>query len=135
MNNLNSVIVVDEDLSARRGIARLLHTAGYDVRDFSSANEFREALGHETPGCAVLDAELLEVVVDKVQTEIGTGGSDLPIIVVTAHDNRQSKRRAQKLNAIGYFRKPVDGTALLDAIDWAMLKSSRENNHENNVEG
>ncbi|UCC53434.1 MAG: response regulator [Anaerolineaceae bacterium] len=130
MNNLNSVFVVDEDLSARRGIARLLRTAGYDVRDFSSANEFLEALGHETPGCAVLAAELLEVVVHEMQMELGVSGSDLPIIIVTAHDDRQSRRQALRLNAIGYFRKPIDGTALLDAIAWAMQKSLRENNHE-----
>ena len=130
MNYLISVFMVDEDLSARRGIARLLRAAGYDVRDFSSANEFLEALGHETPGCAVLDAELLEVVVDKLLPELGTGGSDLPIIVVTTHDDRQTRRRALRLNTIGYFRKPIDGTALLDAIAWAMEKSLRENNHE-----
>ena len=128
--NLNSVFVVDDDLSARKEIARLLLAAGYDVRDFSSANEFLEALRHETPGCAVLDAGFLEEFVDELQTKIGTGGSDLPIIVVTVHDDRQTRRQALKLNAIGYFRKPIDGTALLDAIAWAMLKSSRENNHE-----
>lgn len=130
MNNLNSVFVVDDDLSARRGIARLLHTAGYDVHDFSSANEFLEALGHETPGCAVLDAELLEVVVHEMRTEREVSGSDLPIIVVSAHDDRQTRRRALRLNAIGYFRKPIDGTALLDAIAWAMQKGLSENNHE-----
>jgi FixJ family two-component response regulator len=130
MNNLNSVFVVDDDLSARRGIARLLHTAGYDVRDFSSANEFRETLGHETPGCVVLDAGILDEIVDELQKEIGTGGSELPIIVMTAHDDPQSRRQALRLNAIGYFRKPIDGPALLDAIDWAMQKGVGENNHE-----
>ena len=78
----------------------------------------------------MLDAGLLEKVVDELQTEIGTGGSELPIIVVTAHDDRQTRQRALKLNAIGYFRKPIDGIALLDSIAWAMQKSLRENNHE-----
>ena len=98
MKNLNPVFVVDEDLSARRGIARLLRTAGYDVRDFSSASEFLEALGDETPGCVVLDAELIEEVVDELQTEIAAGGSDLPIIVVTADDDRQSRLKRQLIN-------------------------------------
>ena len=108
----------------------MLRAAGYDVRDFSSANEFLVALGHETPGCAVLDAELLEEVADELQTELGASGSNLPIIVVTARDDQQTRRQALKLNAIGYFRKPIDGTALLDAVAWAMQKTSRENNHE-----
>jgi FixJ family two-component response regulator len=135
MNILDSVFVVDVDLSARRGIARLLHAAGYDVRDFSSADEFLEALGHETPGCAVLDAESLEEVFHHRQTEYRVSGSDLPIIIVTAHDDRQTRQLAQKLNALGYFRKPIDGTALLDAIAWAMQISSRKNNQQEDVEG
>ena len=130
MNNLNSVFVVDEDLSARRGIARLLRTAGYDVRDFSSVDEFHEALSYETPGCTVLDAGFLEEVANELQTEIGAGGGDLPIIVVTADDDRQTRRRALRLNAIGFLRKPVDGTALMDVIAWALDQSARENNHE-----
>ena len=67
---------------------------------------------------------------DELQLELGTGGSDVPIIVVTALDDPQTRRRAQKLNAIGYFRKPVDGTALLDAIDWAMRSGSTDSNNK-----
>ena len=130
MDNLDSVFVVDEDLSARRGIARLLRAAGYDVRDFPSANEFCEALGDVTPGCAVLDAGFLEEVANELQTQIGAGGGDLPIIVVTTGDDLQTRQQAMRLNAIGLFRKPVDGAALLDAIGWTMQKTSNEETSE-----
>jgi FixJ family two-component response regulator len=33
---------------------------------------------------------------------------------------------AQELNAVGFFRKPVDGTALLDAVNWALRSSSTD---------
>ncbi len=47
-----------------------------------------------------------------------------------AEKKKEPGWRALRLNAIGYFRKPVDGKALLDAIAWAMQIGSRENNHE-----
>ncbi len=40
MTSVNCVFVVDDDPSARIGLARLIRTAGYDVRDFASTNEF-----------------------------------------------------------------------------------------------
>ena len=44
----------------------------------------------------------------------------LPIIVVTADDDLATRHKAQQLKASAFFHKPVDGSALLDAIDWAL---------------
>ena len=122
--------MVDEDLSARKGMARLIRTASYEVRDFASVDEFLEALGSDVPGCVILDAGVPGLSCEALQAELEAIGLNPPIIVVTAHDDPATRRRAQKLNALGFFRKPVDGTALLDAIDWAMRLSSADNNHE-----
>ena len=35
-----TVFVIDDDLSARRGLARLIHIAGYPVQVFDSAENF-----------------------------------------------------------------------------------------------
>jgi len=34
-------------------------------------------------------------------------------------DDPETRLKAQMMNAAGFFRKPVDGTALFDAIEWA----------------
>ena len=39
-------------------------------------------------------------------------------------DDNESRKKALAVNAVGFFRKPVDGSALLDAIDW-VLKNTR----------
>jgi FixJ family two-component response regulator len=44
MRLIRRVFVVDDDQSARSGFARLLRTAGYDVREFRTAREFVDAL-------------------------------------------------------------------------------------------
>ena len=114
------VFVVDDDLSARRGLARLLRTAGHDVREYASANEFLNALGSGTCNCLVLDARMPGLSGEELQAELKTRGVHLPIIVVTEDEDPETRNKAQKMGAAGFFRKPVDGTALLDAIAWAL---------------
>ena len=45
--------------------------------------------------------------------------SSSPLILLTAHDNEEMRAAARNAGAAGYFRKPVDTEALLDAIRWA----------------
>ena len=130
MTNVNLVFVVDGDSSARKGIARLVRTANYEVRDFDSANKFLNALGYEVPGCVVLDAETPELSGEELQAELKACGAHPPIIIVTALDDLQSRQKAEKLNAVAFFRKPVDGTALLDAIDWSLRSSGTSSTQE-----
>ncbi len=113
------VFVVDDDRSARRGIARLLRTAGHDVRAFASAEEFLDDFDPETFGCLVLDVRMPGMSGQELQAELAARGVGLPIIVVSADDDSETRKTAHKMNAAAFFRKPVDGSALLDAIEWA----------------
>jgi len=120
MTNDNCIFLVDDDSSARKGLARLLRAAGYDVRDFASAKDFLDALGSEASGCLVLDARMSGISNEEVLEELKARNIHLPIIVVTGDDDSETRRKAQKMKATGFFRKPVDGPALLDAIKWAL---------------
>ena len=120
MTKATIVFVVDDDPSARTGLARLLRAAGYDIRDFATADEFLEALGPEASGCLVLDARMPGLSGEELQEELKARGVDLPIIVVTADGDEETRRKALRMKAAGFFRKPVDGTALLDAVRWAL---------------
>ena len=114
------VSVVDDDPSARRGLARLLRTAGHGVREHASAIEFLDDLGSEACDCLVLDARMPGLSGEELQAELKARNVHLPIIVVTADDDPETRNKAQKMGAAAFFRKPVDGTALLDAIAWAV---------------
>jgi FixJ family two-component response regulator len=131
MSGANCVFVVDDDPSARSGLARLVRTAGYDSRDFASVNEFLDALSSDVSGCVVLDAGMPGLSVEKLQAELEARSLKLPIIVVTAYDDPGTKRKARKMEAVGFFGKPVDGTALLNAIDWALHSNRVDGNREN----
>ena len=114
------VFVVDDDSSARNGLARLLRTAGHDVRAFASAEEFLDDFDPETFGCLVLDVRMPGMSGQELQAELVARGVRLPIIVVSGDDDPTTRRTAHRMNAAAFFRKPVDGSALLDAIEWAV---------------
>jgi FixJ family two-component response regulator len=130
MSGSDCVYVVDGDSSARRGLARLLRAAGHEVHDFASANEFLDALGPEICGCLVLDVRMPGLSNKELQEALEERGICLSIIVVTADDNDETRRHAEEMKAKAFFRKPVDGTALLDAIDWALRSTGKSDKHE-----
>jgi FixJ family two-component response regulator len=130
MTNDNCIFLVDDDSSARKGLARLMRAAGYDVRDFASAKDFLDVLGSEASGCLVLDARMSGISNEEVLEELKARHIHLPIIVVTGDDDSATRRKAQKMKATGFFRKPADGPALLDAIKWALQTNIPDVNKE-----
>jgi two-component system response regulator FixJ len=126
----NHVFVIDDDSSARNGLSRLLRAAGYPVRAFDSANKFLESLDEFTSGCILLDIRMPGMSGEELAVELKNRNLNFPIVVVTADDSADTRRIAQEMNAQGFFRKPVDGTALLDAINWILRPDSKGKNHK-----
>ena len=125
------VFIIDDNSSARNGIARLLRAAGYAVCDFASAGEFLEKINPNISGCLLIDISMPGLLEDELVMELKKCNIELPIIVLTGDDNSEARRKANNINAVGFFRKPVDGIALLDAIEWALRKSLNRDNTRN----
>ncbi len=113
------IFLIDDDSSARTGLARLLRKAGHDIRDFASANDFFVDAASGLTGCLVLDIRMPGMSTEEIKKELDTRRICMPIIVVTGDDDPETRDKAKMLKATGYFRKPVDGPALLDAINWS----------------
>ena len=95
MTNAHCVFVVDDDLSARNGLSRLLRTASHDARDFGSVNEFLDALGSEVPGCVVLDAGVPGLSGEELRANLTACGVHLPIIAVAANDGPENQTKSR----------------------------------------
>jgi len=125
MTTVKPVFVVDGDLSSRRGLVRLLSRAGHDAHGFASVKEVLHTFDPDTSGCMVLDAETVGSTGEELQVALKVRGTHLPIIMVSADDHDQNRRTAHDFEAVGLFRKPVDGIALLDAVRWALEPVNR----------
>ena len=124
MKDKQFVFVIDDDKSARNGLARLVRAAGYNVSTYSSANEFLATLYLNISGCVILDARMPGMSGEELAVQLEKYEGKLSIIFVTADDDPAIKQKAKKMGAAGFFRKPVDGAALLDAIDWAIREKT-----------
>ncbi|MBI1178167.1 response regulator [bacterium] len=126
MNHSTLVAIVDDDPAPRRGLVRLLNAAGYETRDHASAEELLRDLdaGGLAFGCLILDARLPGRPLQAFRGDLSTRGIEVPCIVVTADDSNETRQMAREINAVGFFSKPVDGMALLDAVRWAVPETS-----------
>ena len=120
--------MVDDDSSSRKGLVRLLRAAGYNVHSFDSATCFLDSLKPDLSGCLILDLRMPEMSGEELASELRTRGTNVNIIIVSGNDDLETRKIAKSIGAVGFFRKPVDGTALIDAINWT-LKAAKENNH------
>jgi len=120
-----TVYVLDDDNSARKGLSRLLRVAGFDVFSFPNASSFLNELKPNTYGTLVTDLRMPGLSVEVLAKELKCRKSNIKIIVVSGDDDVVSKKIAKNIDAKGFFRKPVDGTALIDTINW-LLKSDNE---------
>jgi FixJ family two-component response regulator len=115
---LAKVFIVDDDPSVRKALSRLMKSAGIECGTFSSGQSFLASLKDEDRGCVLLDYHMPgsdgpDVLKIMAETRV-------PVIMLSAHDDPETRERARSLGAVAFFRKPVDGQALLDAIAWAM---------------
>jgi FixJ family two-component response regulator len=120
MKKNDHVIVIDNDPSVRKGLVRLLSNAGYEVSQFTSLNNFMDVLNPGLSGCILLDSTTLELSEKDLKAELKKHGVCLPFIIISADDDSKIRQRAHKMKAAGFFRKPIDGHALVDSIDWAI---------------
>jgi FixJ family two-component response regulator len=114
------IYVVDDDASVRMALEMLLISAGMEVLTFKSAEDFFEYEFREENACLIADIKMKGVSGLELQQKLAERGIKIPVIFLTAFDSKGSREKARKGGAVGYFRKPVDDQALLDAIQWAV---------------
>src|SRR5262245_28168533 len=110
------VYVVDDDSSAREGVARLIRSAGLLTKTFASGEEFLAAARPKVPSCLVLDVNLPGVNGLDLQHELGKSGSQLPIIFITGQGDIAMAVRAVRAGAANFLTKPFDDEDLLNAV-------------------
>jgi DNA-binding NtrC family response regulator len=110
------VYVVDDDASAREGVAGLLRSAGIRTKTFASGEEFLAAPPPKSPSCLVLDVNLPGLSGFELQQELAKAAVHVPIIFLTGHGDIPMTVRAVKAGAVNFLTKPFDEEELLNTI-------------------
>jgi FixJ family two-component response regulator len=123
---LNAVIhIVDDDLSARTAVGRVLRAAGYQVSQYETANQFLEHLPTAARGCVLLDIQMPGLNGPQLQESLCKIEFELPIIFLTGHGDIPASVHAIKAGAEDFLSKPAPKKALLEAIERALKRYDR----------
>ena len=110
------VYIVDDDEGLRESLARLIRSGGLIPKIYASPEVFVEEVGSEVPACILLDVTMPRTSGLDVLRLLKTRGNAIPVILISAHDDENTRARGRELGADCFMRKPLDGQALLDAI-------------------
>lgn len=111
-----TVAIVDDDLSVRRGLERLLRSAGYRVESFASAREFLARPEPAGTCCLVLDVSMPGQSGLHLYDSLLASGLNIPVIFITGHDDLAIAARALKAGAAEFLSKPFEDEELLRAV-------------------
>jgi DNA-binding response OmpR family regulator len=116
------ILIIDDDQHLLLGLTARLKTNGYAVVWASDAVGAISVARKETPDLVILDLGLPAgdgfLVLDRMRAL-----SDLvaiPVIVLSARDPANNKKRAMDAGAAAYFQKPPDNHEFLMAVRRAL---------------
>ncbi len=118
---MKTILITEDDSQIRRALTIRLEAAGYAVRGAPDGfRGFMSAAG-QRPDLILMDICLPVgdgLAVTESLRNVGLGG--IPVIFITASNEKNLARRARKLGAAGFFRKPFDWNQLLAAVRCAL---------------
>jgi len=130
--------IVDDDASVRKGLARLVTTAGYRAEVFASAREFLERPRLDDLFCLVLDVRMPGLTGLELQEALAVAGDRMSIVFVSGHGDVVGSVKAMKRGAVDFLTKPVDARELLGAIERGVaraLTAQREQAGATDIQG
>ena len=113
------IAVVDDDPSVRRGLERLLRSAGYEVETHASVHAFLASDALDVVSCLILDVRMPGPSGLDLQAVLAAEGRRIPIVFITGHGDISMAVRAMKAGAADFLSKPFDDEELFRAIEQA----------------
>jgi FixJ family two-component response regulator len=102
------VYVVNDDVSVRRAVTRLLRAYGLQTMAFASAEAFLQTGSWKPEACLILDAQMPGMTGCELLAALKAAGRMLPVIIITAYNEEPTPERVQQAGIVAYLRKPFD---------------------------
>src|SRR4029077_1159488 len=120
------VFAVDDDASVRKGLTRLLRSAGYKSEVFDSAADFLARPPHGGPSCVIVDLRMPGLNGIELQEDLIRRRRKEQLVFVTGHGDIPVCAQAMKAGAVDFLRKPFRADELLQCVERALARSVDE---------
>jgi FixJ family two-component response regulator len=111
-----TIAVIDDDLRVLESLINLLASCGYQAEGYCSAEQFLGSGGLQKSLCVITDVEMRQMSGLGLLHHINSTKTPLPVVIITGKPSENSESFYLERGAVGFFRKPVDGDALVDLL-------------------
>jgi FixJ family two-component response regulator len=118
------VFLIDDDPSVRKGVSRLLRSAGYHSEAFGSASDFLMREQHSGPACVIVDVQMPGINGIDLQNVLIQRRREEQLVFITGHGDIPMCAEAMKAGAIDFLPKPFRDTELLRCVERALARSA-----------
>ena len=116
----NLISVVDDDESIRRTTTFLIESFGFRAAAFECAESFLKSVELHDTSCLLVDVQMSGMDGLELQRELAVAGCGIPIIFITAYDNKDTRQQAMQAGAIAFLSKPFNDEELLQTVRLAL---------------
>jgi len=119
------IAIVDDDESVCRALERLVRSLGMAAETYTSGADFIEqieSLPSLDVSCVILDMQMPGLSGVEVQAQLRRIRQDIPVVFITAHDDRMSRERALAGGAVAFLRKPCNDALIIRTLDAALKR-------------
>jgi FixJ family two-component response regulator len=110
------IAVIDDDLRVLESLVNLLASFGYKAESYKSAEQFLASGTLSRTSCIVTDVEMRQMSGLSLLQYLKNNNYTVPVIIITGKPSARSEAFYLESGALGFFRKPVDGDALVELI-------------------
>src|ERR1700744_5309240 len=111
-----TIAVIDDDRRVLESLVNLLTSFGYNAESYKSAEQFVEFSTLSRISCIVTDVEMGQMSGLGLLQYLKNSNCTVPVIIITGKPSARSEACYLANGAVGFFRKPVDGDALVELI-------------------
>jgi RNA polymerase sigma factor (sigma-70 family) len=120
------VFAIDDDVSVRKGLTRLLRSAGYKSEIFESASDFLARPPHSGPSCVIVDVQMPGLNGIDLQKDLIRRRREEQLVFITGYGDIPMCAQAMKAGAVDFLRKPFRDDELLQSIQSALIRSAEQ---------
>jgi FixJ family two-component response regulator len=115
------IIVIDDDPSILKALRRLVSGAGFEVRTFDRPSTLLRSDLPKAGACLIVDIDLPEMNGVELCETLAASGCRLPVILITAHTDEETRRLADGACPVALLVKPFGRELLVNSIESALL--------------
>ena len=112
-----TIVIVEDDAGLHQAFKRVLSAAGHFPLIFDSAEALLDEGAIAGVDCYVLDVRLPGKSGIELTRELSAGGSKVPVVLITAHDEPAVHEAVQRSGAVALLIKPFAGRKLVETIE------------------